>query len=448
MNLIKSIFAVVCLLPSQIFAANEKTNFVVILVDDLGYADLSCQGYAHDIQTPNIDKLLNEGVRFTNFYANSTVSSPSRAALLTGKYPDLVGVPGVIRADSSNSWGYLSESVELLPQLLKKKNYNTALIGKWHLGIEYPNLPRARGFDYFKGFLSDMMDDYYTHLRHGVNYMFENEKMIYPKGHATDLFTDWAVDYVTKQTSKKDPFFLYLAYNAPHYPEQPPIEWLERVQKREHSMSLQRAKLVALIEHLDQNIGRLYHALKVNGQLENTMILFASDNGGNLPSGANNQPYRGGKQDMFEGGIHVAGGVYMKDKISPAVNHNMVMLFDFFPTICEFANIKPKHSLDAISIAPILRGKNQITDNRVFIWMRREGREGYWGQDYYACRLGDFKLLQNNPFQTMQLFNLQNDSSESYPLITENNAENYKLRKIMSDHLLKTGAVPWQKIIK
>ncbi|MDR2118821.1 MAG: sulfatase-like hydrolase/transferase, partial [Tannerellaceae bacterium] len=153
--------------PLQTIQAASDTlpNILIILVDDLGYGDLSCQGFARDIQTPHIDRLLNEGIRFTNFHSNCPVSSPSRAALLTGCFPDRVGVPGVIRTTKEDNWGYLSQDAILLPQMLKAKGYYSAIIGKWHLGLHSPNTPRERGFDYFYGFLGDMMDNYYTHLR-------------------------------------------------------------------------------------------------------------------------------------------------------------------------------------------------------------------------------------------------------------------------------------------
>jgi len=282
----------------------HRPNVLIILTDDLGYGDLSCQG-GKDIQTPNIDKLFEKGVRFTNFYSNSTVCSPTRAALLTGRYPDRVGVPGVIRTSSENSWGFLNPNAVLLPQVLKKAGYHTSLIGKWHLGLEKPNLPNQRGFDYFHGFLADMMDDYWIHLREGKNYMRLNKTEIDPKGHATDIFSDWAIDFISKNASKKEPFILYLAYNAPHFPIQPPAEWLEKVKKREGNITDKRAKNVALVEHLDFNIGRVIDALKRSGLYENTVILFSSDNGGHLPSGASNGNLRGGKQDMYEGGIKV-----------------------------------------------------------------------------------------------------------------------------------------------
>ena len=175
--------------------SEKKPNFLLILVDDLGWGDLSSYG-AQDLQTPNIDNLIAEGARFTNFYANCPVCSPTRAALLSGRYQDLVGVPGVIRTHQKNSWGYLDPDAKLMPELLQQHGYQTALVGKWHLGLGSPNTPNERGFDFFHGFLGDMMDDYFTHLRHGNNYMRKNNQEINPKGHATDLFSQWAIDYV------------------------------------------------------------------------------------------------------------------------------------------------------------------------------------------------------------------------------------------------------------
>ena len=211
-------------------AVGGRPNILVILADDLGCGDLSSYG-ATDLKSPNIDGLVAAGMRFDSFYANCPVCSPTRAALMTGRYPDLVGVPGVIRTHITNNWGYLLPQAVLLPQMLKRGGYHTALVGKWHLGLTAPNTPNERGFDHFHGFLGDMMDDYYTHRRHGFNYMRLSDKEIDPEGHATDLFTQWAIDYLRERSRMKEqPFFLYLAYNAPHVPIQPPQEWLDRVQ--------------------------------------------------------------------------------------------------------------------------------------------------------------------------------------------------------------------------
>jgi len=193
----------------------------------LGYGDLSSYG-ATDLKSPNIDRLMDESLRFDQFYANCTVCSPTRAALLSGRYPDLVGVPGVIRQNLDNNWGFFDPNAITLPDMLNQADYHTAIIGKWHLGLDSPNLPNERGFDFFHGFLGDMMDDYYNHRRHGINYMRLGEKEIDPKGHATDLFTAWACDYIESRKNEKQPFFLYLAYNAPHTPIQASQEYLDR----------------------------------------------------------------------------------------------------------------------------------------------------------------------------------------------------------------------------
>lgn len=423
---------------------NNNPNIIMILVDDLGYGDLSCQEGTRDVHTPNIDRLLNEGIRFTNFHANCPVSSPSRASLLTGRYPDMVGVPGVIRTHKEDSWGYLSEDAVLLPEMLGKAGYKTSIIGKWHLGLDTPNTPTERGFDYFHGFLGDMMDDYYTHRRFGNNYMRENKKEVDPEGHATEIFSDWAIEYINDNKKSEQPFFMYLAYNAPHSPVQPPQEWLEKVQKRAPALSQKRAKLVALIEHLDYNIGRIYHELEKNGMLDNTLILFASDNGGDAGSEANNGPYRGAKQDMYEGGIHVAGGCYWKGNIKPAVLDNFVMLSDIFPTLCDLTGVSVNHEIDGMSFLPLLKGELLDTGNRMVHWVRREGNFRYGGMAYYATRCGDYKILQNTPWEPIQFFNLKDDPKEQNPISDRNSEEYKKLFKGLMEHIRQAGMIPWQ----
>lgn len=187
-------------------SAAPGPNILLILADDHGYGDVSAYGNS-DVRTPNIDRIGAEGMRFTRMRANCTVCSPSRAALLTGRYADRVGVPGVIRTQPEDSWGYLDPAVPTLADGLKQAGYHTAIIGKWHLGLEAPNLPNLRGFDFFHGFLGDMMDSYTTHQRHGINYMRRNAEVIEPRGHATELFTAWAADYPLKaqpdQTMKR-----------------------------------------------------------------------------------------------------------------------------------------------------------------------------------------------------------------------------------------------------
>jgi arylsulfatase A-like enzyme len=214
-------------------------------------------------------------------------------------------VPGVIRTQPEQSWGYFNPSLPTLADCLKQAGYRTALIGKWHLGFASPNLPGERGFEFFHGFLGDMMDSYTTHLRHGRNYMRRNTQEISPEGHATDLFTSWACDYLAEQAASSRPFFLYLAYNAPHFPVEPPAEWLARVKARDPALAETRAKNVAFVEHLDAGIGRVLDTLEATGLARNTVVAFASDNGGSLPHGQRNDPWRDGKQSHYDGGLRV-----------------------------------------------------------------------------------------------------------------------------------------------
>jgi arylsulfatase A-like enzyme len=420
---------------------NRPPNVVVILADDLGYGDLSCYG-APDLRTPNIDALARDGMRFTRFYANSPVCSPTRAALLTGCNPDMVGVPGVIRTNPENSWGYLSPSAVLLPQLLKTRGHHSGLVGKWHLGLASPNTPTERGFDSFQGFLGDMMDDYFTHRRHGNNYMRRDRAEIDPKGHATDLFSDWAVDYLRER--RDQPFFLYLAYNAPHVPVQPPPEWLSRVTASDPNIRPERARIVALIEHMDDGIGRVIRALKENRQYENTLLVFTSDNGGELRAGGTVGSLRGNKQNVYEGGIRVPAIFVWPGRIQPGSTTDLVaQSSDLLPSICEA--VGSRHgAVDGASILPTLLGRSQDLTGRTLFWVRREGGAPYFGQDYYAVRRGPWKLLHNTPFEPLALYNLDEDPQEQRDRIKEQPQIARELIAALAVQIQRAGRVPWQ----
>ncbi len=421
-----------------------KPNILIILVDDLGYGDLSSYG-ATDLKSPAIDSLMAAGMRFDSFYANCPVCSPTRAALLSGTYPDLVGVPGVIRTMNHNNWGWLSPKAVLLPKPLKTAGYHTTIVGKWHLGLESPNRPNERGFDFFKGFLCDMIDDYYKHRRHGINYFRENEKEIDPPGHATDLFTEWAIDYLDDRKGKKEPFFLYLSYNAPHTPIQPPADWLAKVKAREKTITDPRAKLVALIEHMDDGIGKVVAALKANGQYENTLIMFSSDNGGQLNVGAQCGNHRGGKQDMYEGGLKVPACAVWPGRIQPGSRSQLRALsMDLYPTACAAAGAKVPAYVEGISILPTFLGQPQ-TLKRDMIFVRREGGRLYNGQDYHAVRRGDWKLVHNHPNEPLQLYNLATDPLEKNNLAATEPQKYNELKNTLRKHFQRAGQVPWQK---
>ncbi|MFM1555632.1 MAG: sulfatase [Limisphaerales bacterium] len=436
--------ATVFLLP---ILAQAKPNILIILADDLGYGDLSCYG-AKDLKSPHLDALMASGMRFDSFYANCPVCSPTRAALLSGTYPDLVGVPGVIRTSPESNWGWLSPKAVLLPVPLKAAGYHTAIVGKWHLGLESPNTPNERGFDFFKGFLCDMIDDYYKHRRHGINYFRENQKEINPPGHATDLFSNWAVDYLNKRKDKKQPFFLYLAYNAPHTPIQPPPDWLAKVKAREKRIAEPRAKLVALIEHMDDGIGKVIATLKANGQYENTLIIFSSDNGGQLNVGARCGNHRGGKQDMYEGGLKVPTCAVWPGRIQPGTRSHLTGLsMDFYPTACAVAGANVPSYVEGVSLLPAFLGKPQKLE-RDMIFMRREGGHLYNGQDYHALRRGDWKLVHNRADEPLQLYHLGNDPLEKNDLAAKEPRKFKELKSALRNHFQRAGQVPWQRPAK
>ena len=426
--------------------AEDRPNILLIMTDDQGYHDVSYYG-TEDIKTPNIDALASQGMRFDNFYANCPVCSPTRASLMTGRYPDYAGVPGVIRTHATNSWGFLDPNIPLISDQLKELGYHTAIVGKWHLGLESPNTPTERGFDFFHGWLGDMMDDYVKKRRHDINYMRRNEETIDPPGHATDLFTQWAVDYIEERAPQDQPFFLYLAYNAPHFPVQPPADWLAKVKEREPELSEKRAKLVAFIEHLDDGIGQVLDALKASGEYENTIIVFTSDNGGLLNDEANNGPLRDGKQSVYEGGLKVPTCMAWQDgNVQPgSTTAYNALTMDIYPTLIEAAGGSINHSIEGKSFLPLLQGQAFPEEERSLYFTRREGGTRYGGLTIQAVRLGDWKLLQNSPFGPQELYNLAEDPQEMNNVI-EAEPEKYKeLNAIMMKHLQAAGRVAWQR---
>ncbi len=444
-SLLFTLYLVLFVYPSSgVAQSSGPPNIVLILVDDLGYGDLSSYG-ATDLQTPHIDALIASGMRFDQFYANSSVCSPTRASLLTGRYPGMVGVPGVVRTHARNNWGYLAEDAVMMPALLKRNGYHTAMVGKWHLGLESPNRPQERGFDFFKGYLGDMMDDYYTHRRHGINYMRENDHVIEPTGHATDLFTEWSQEYIRSRTVSTAPFFLYLSYNAPHTPIQPPDEWTARVKAREAGIDDARARLVALIEHMDAGIGAVLATLKEEGYAENTVVVFTSDNGGQLNVGARNGAVRDGKQSMYEGGLKVPAGIAWPGTIEAGSRSDYVALtMDIFSTLADIARVPINHFVEAKSFWPTLQGETQEWRNRDLFFSRREGGTRYGGKTVEAMRRGDWKLLQDSPFKPQELYNLADDPLETTNLIEEAPDVFRSMAAALRAHIQASGSVKWQ----
>lgn len=352
----------------------------------------------------------------------------------------------MIRTHRHDSWGYLAPAVEMLPRSAQRAGYATAIIGKWHLGLESPNTPTERGFEHFHGYLGDMMDDYYDHRRHGINYMRLGTQEIDLPGHATDLFGQWTIDYLNSRRTQSQPFFVYLAFNAPHSPIQPPVEWLQQVKERENSITDKRAAIVALIEHMDDTIGRVFKALEANGLANNTIVVFTSDNGGSLKHGGKNGALRGGKGTMYEGGLKVPTAVVWPKHIAAGSHTNQAALtMDILPTLFDAANVKYDELIEGHSFLPTLLGKKQLPLRNEWFFVRREGGFGYGGKCIDAVRQGPWKLLQNSPFKPRELYNLDEDPLEQTDLITKRPKVAARLSTVMRLQIQRAGAIPWME---
>ncbi|MBK9132726.1 MAG: sulfatase-like hydrolase/transferase [Gammaproteobacteria bacterium] len=432
-------------------------NIVVILTDDQGYGDVAYTGLAADLETPNLDDLAAHGMRFNNFYANSSVCSPTRAALMTGRYPALVGVPGTVARDPVTNMGYFSPTGPTLPELLKSAGYTTGLIGKWHLGDylggDPHNLPTHRGFDHFHGFIG-AAGDYYTHDGSsygwpGDNLLMLNDTVLDPASlqgiHTTDLLTQWAKDYIQERAGSSQPFMMYLAFSAPHDPVQPPQSYLNQVLAREPGIDPERAKLVALIEHLDDSIGQVVQELKDNGIYDNTLIIYTSDNGGYLLHNANNGPYRGGKLDFYEGGLRVPMAAVWPGRIQPGTQSAEIALtMDLYATIAEAAGVTIQHPIEGRSILPTLLGQSpQYPARDLFFENRSTFTDTLW-KTHYAVRRQDWKLVQNAPGGTFELYNLASDPYETQNLAASNPTKVTELMAVLNGYKAEESLVPWQ----
>jgi arylsulfatase A-like enzyme len=290
-----------------------------------------------------------------------------------------------------------------------------------------------------------MMDSYTTHLRQGHNYMRRNREVITPVGHATEIFTNWTRDYLRERAAAKSPWFLYLAYNAPHFPMEPPAAWLERVKQREPGMAEKRALSVALIEHFDDGVGQVLAALKANGLEQNTLVVLTSDNGGSLPHAQNNDPWRDGKQSHYDGGLRIPFVVRWPGQVAPGTTSDYAGLtFDIFATALEVAGVARPGGIDAVSLLPVLRGSPMPAEPRELYFVRREGGPAYGGKSYEAIIRGDWKLMQNSPYDPLELYNLKDDPQEKKNLFATQQKIARELQGVLRRHVQRGGATPWQ----
>lgn len=407
------VFILFCSFSVMMFAQkNKKPNIIIILTDDQGWADVGFNG-GTDIPTQNLDRLAKEGVIFSNGYVSHPYCSPSRAGLLTGRYQARFGhdcnMP--YKGENDASVGTpLSE--KMISEALKEQGYRTAAIGKWHVG-DHPDLhPNNQGFDHWFGFSGGAMNFWGT-PKGPLKTILRNGKEVNPKelSYLTDDFTDEALDFINQKSDK--PFFIYLAYNAPHAPDHATKQYLENTKHIEYGG---RSVYAAMVNGVDVGVGKIDALLKEKGIKENTIIAFLSDNGGRARF-ADNRPNRGHKGMLFEGGIKVPFFMTWPAKIKgDKVYENPIISLDLFPTVLAAAGGNPTREtqLDGVNLLPFLKSKNKVPHQKMF-WRAVGGFE-------YAVRKGDFKLYKSSYKDKILLFDLKNDPLERYD-ISDKNAE-------------------------
>jgi arylsulfatase A-like enzyme len=388
-------------------ARQSRPNVVLIITDDMGWADLSSYG-ATDIRTPNLDRLASEGIRLTDFYANGTTCSPTRAGLISGRYQQRFGIEAplanVARAGDSG----LPATGYSLPQLLKNHGYATGLVGKWHLGYVPEKSPRAHGFDYFFGLKSGYHDYYTHHDGEGQPDLWENDRPIEIEGYTTDLVTQRAARFIDEH--KDGPFFLDVSYTAPHWPYQVPGKPSAAPDYARHVMPTDvetstRAEYVAMVEHLDKQIGELLAVIDRAGIAENTIVIFTNDNGGEWLS--NSAPFFGRKWTVYEGGIRVPAIVRWPGRIPAGrVSDQVGITMDLTASILAVtgAPVPAEARLEGVNLFPVWEGRAPEFERTLF-W-----RSGNGPAKRTAVRRGDWKLLVDGPHT--YLFNLRTDLSE------------------------------------
>ena len=401
-------------------------NIVFILADDMGYGDLACYG-REDIKTPNLDRLARQGVRFTNYYANGPECSPTRTALLTGRYQQWIG--GLECAIGTGNVGRYDDAVRLrekhelgLPtqeqtivRLLKDAGYATAITGKWHLGYEPKFAPHLHGFDYTFYCIGGGMD-YFHYLDPVAGYnLFQDGNPIRRDGYFTDLLTDEAIQFLQRQKDK--PFFLYVPYTCPHSPFQGPDDLRPDPLPLDSPLWNQSiappAVYIAMIEHMDKRIGDLLQTLDKEGFSKNTVVIFASDNGGT--KSARNAPLSGFKGSTFEGGIRVPAMVCWPGVVpAGVVSDQACIAFDFTASIARIAGVKPAANkpFEGIDIiGHVAEGKKDF--GRTLYWRKPRGETVWKG-----VRDGSLKYVCQKRGDTCRehLFDLATDVEEQHDL--------------------------------
>ncbi len=380
-------------------------NIVFIMADDLGYADLSCNG-SRCCATPNIDRIAERGVRLLQTYANSAVCSATRLALITGRYQYRLPL-GLEEPLAGKTDVGLPPGHPTLPSLLRAAGYGTSLVGKWHLGVLPKFGPAQSGYDRFWGIRSGAID-YFSHINpRGEDDLWDGETTIQQAGYLTDLLGDRAVGAIEGYAKRQQPFLLSLHFNAPHWPWEAPGDQAisERLlgSRLRHFDGGTQQTYARMVQAMDLQIGRVLHALDANGQAENTIVIFTSDNGGERFS--DTWPFTGINTEQLEGGLRVPALICWPSRLPAGVVSDQVAItMDWFATVLEAAGVAPdpKHPPDGISLLPVLTGSGDPVPRKLF-WRYRLNRQR-------AMRDGDSKYLKirDNRF----LFNVVEDPRE------------------------------------
>ena len=401
---------------------NVKPNIILILADDLGYADLGHTG-CKDFKTPHIDKLASNGVVCTNGYASHSFCAPTRAGIMAGRNQHRFGSqenPSVKFDDLG-----LPKDQYTLPQLLSKGGYKSSIVGKWHLGTKEEHHPLNRGFDDFFGFLSGGHDYFSSNTeetnKHSYTQPLEfNGKKVSVDGYLTDQLTSYGVNFIKEK--REAPFFLYMSYNAPHSPFQAPKKYLDRVKNIKDS---KRQTYAAMITALDDGVGEIMKALEEKGIEENTLVFFLSDNGGAPNAPALNTPFKGMKGTLLEGGIHVPFIVYWKGKLAPMKYEKPVVSYDVFKTALEVADVKfpDDREMDSRNLLPYLQGKDKTAPHDYIYWKQANYQWAIRTENNKVLGLQDQKpyLFDMND---EQLENIDRSSSKSF--VYKNMIETYQ----------------------
>ena len=417
--------------------ADRTANIVLIMADDLGYQDVGCYG-CERIRTPNIDRIAAEGVRFTSFYANAPECTPTRTALMTGRYQHRVGglecalgIDNVGRYDDAmrlrqtHDMG-LPASETSIARMLKSAGYATGICGKWHLGYEPKFFPAHHGFDYWFGLVGGAAD-YFHHMEYtGRPALYRNGKLVSRAGYATDLITEESVDFIRR--NRRHPFFLYVPYTAPHTPYQGPDDKRPEPVPQDQYSKGAASTYIAMVERMDAGVGAILHALEREGMAANTLVVFMSDNGANKMG--RNLPFSGNKGNLFEGGIRVPCVAKWPGVLpAGAVSDQPCMTMDFSRSIVRAARTRPSRPFDGIDVLELVEAGRPVQRRSLFWRARRADRTRK------AVRDGDWKYISLADAKGTEeyLFDLAADPAEQNNLLTTRPQITRRLKQLLQE---------------